>query len=317
MPGTYPTNVDTPPLALSPEDATRVRTSGDRFVLFCNDDDSNSLTMRRTDGTDMAYRGFVSGVQDVGKGRLHWTADNGVDSSFEARRITPSEAGVPPWVESFGCFANPSGSRNNQVWSFGYNIGGGGASRINASEPAIGLGLESSFSPDETTNDYLELHWYAVTAGGTQRRPMSWTLNRTTSEVQGTINGDRITFGKDSGGLQTMVIQHDIDPVVTQPVTITLGRWTLLKVGVQFEHGDHGVLYQNHISGYKEICRVNADGHVAIGTGTHTKVAGNVGFNNSAPLAKPTITGSRGDNAALASLLTQLAAYGLITDGTS
>lgn len=34
-------------------------------------------------------------------------------------------------------------------------------------------------------------------------------------------------------------------------------------------------------------------------------------------MAKPTITGSRGGNAALANLLTQLANYGLITDGTT
>jgi hypothetical protein len=45
--------------------------------------------------------------------------------------------------------------------------------------------------------------------------------------------------------------------------------------------------------------------------------ASGVGFNGSAAMAKPTITGSRGGNAAVASLLTQLANYGLITDGTT
>lgn len=42
-----------------------------------------------------------------------------------------------------------------------------------------------------------------------------------------------------------------------------------------------------------------------------------VGFNGSAPVSKPTITGSRGGNVALADLLTKLASYGLITDGTT
>lgn len=42
-----------------------------------------------------------------------------------------------------------------------------------------------------------------------------------------------------------------------------------------------------------------------------------LGFNGASRHAKPTITGSRGGNAALASLLTALALYGLITDGTS
>lgn len=44
---------------------------------------------------------------------------------------------------------------------------------------------------------------------------------------------------------------------------------------------------------------------------------GNVGFFATAPVAKQTVTGSRDSNAALASLLTALAAFGLITDSTS
>lgn len=43
----------------------------------------------------------------------------------------------------------------------------------------------------------------------------------------------------------------------------------------------------------------------------------NIGFFGTAPTTKKTVTGSRGGNAALASFLTQLASYGLITDGTS
>jgi len=41
------------------------------------------------------------------------------------------------------------------------------------------------------------------------------------------------------------------------------------------------------------------------------------GFNGTAPIAKPTVTGSRAGNAALASLLTSLANYGLITDSST
>ena len=44
---------------------------------------------------------------------------------------------------------------------------------------------------------------------------------------------------------------------------------------------------------------------------------GHLGFHATTPIAKPTVTGSRGGNAALASLLTQLASYGLITDSSS
>lgn len=42
-----------------------------------------------------------------------------------------------------------------------------------------------------------------------------------------------------------------------------------------------------------------------------------LGFYNTAPIVKPAATGSRGGNAALASLLTQLANLGLITDSTT
>jgi hypothetical protein len=44
---------------------------------------------------------------------------------------------------------------------------------------------------------------------------------------------------------------------------------------------------------------------------------GNIGFYGATAIAKPTVTGSRGGNAALASLLTALANLGLITDSSS
>jgi len=51
---------------------------------------------------------------------------------------------------------------------------------------------------------------------------------------------------------------------------------------------------------------------------TMLKVSGKgVGFNGTAPIAKPTVTGSKGGNAALSSLITALSAYGLIIDTTT
>lgn len=57
----------------------------------------------------------------------------------------------------------------------------------------------------------------------------------------------------------------------------------------------------------------------AFGGRVHTLngVANTLGFHGAAPVARQTISGSRGGNAALASLLTALANLGLITDGTS
>lgn len=51
--------------------------------------------------------------------------------------------------------------------------------------------------------------------------------------------------------------------------------------------------------------------------GGNANFSGAVGFNGTSAPTKPTITGSRSGNAALASLLTALASYGLITDSTT
>jgi hypothetical protein len=56
------------------------------------------------------------------------------------------------------------------------------------------------------------------------------------------------------------------------------------------------------------------------GSGVFTgpvSLRGNVGFYGAAPIAKPTITGSRGGNAALDSLLTEFVKLGLINNSTS
>jgi hypothetical protein len=58
-------------------------------------------------------------------------------------------------------------------------------------------------------------------------------------------------------------------------------------------------------------------GNATIEVGSAVKFASTTGFNNTTPIAKPTVTGSRGGNAALASLLTALANYGLVTDSST
>lgn len=61
-------------------------------------------------------------------------------------------------------------------------------------------------------------------------------------------------------------------------------------------------------------------GSVVLGTNTFASVVGGsgvLGFNNTAAIAKPTVTGATGGNAALQNLLTALASYGLITNSTT
>ena len=71
-----------------------------------------------------------------------------------------------------------------------------------------------------------------------------------------------------------------------------------------------------------ERARINSSGNMRVSNaleidGDLDHDGSNAGFYGTAPIAKPTVTGSRGGNAALASLLTQLANLGLITDSTS
>lgn len=84
--------------------------------------------------------------------------------------------------------------------------------------------------------------------------------------------------------------------------TGALGGTAFVQAGASVVAADNGFAELRNAAG---AARVQVGG-----------AADGVGFHGSSPIAKPTIVGSRGGNAALASLLTQLAAYGLIIDGT-
>lgn len=59
------------------------------------------------------------------------------------------------------------------------------------------------------------------------------------------------------------------------------------------------------------------DGDITFQVDSPFKFAANVGFNSAAPLAKPTVVGTKMTNPALTSLLSALAGYGLITDSST
>lgn len=116
--------------------------------------------------------------------------------------------------------------------------------------------------------------------------------------------------------------------------TGTNGGWTTASVhlGLQVD-GTKGQLGPNMRSqivwnpvGYGQgiqlltgsgIAGLSMDMNGDIACGAALAVAGISGFNGHAPIAKPTVTGAKGGNAALASLLTALANYGLVTDSST
>lgn len=69
--------------------------------------------------------------------------------------------------------------------------------------------------------------------------------------------------------------------------------------------------------GAPSVLRLDVLGKGNGGVKISAGVSDPIGFFGGTPVGKPTVTGSRGGNAALASLLSQLAALGLITDSTS
>ena len=79
-----------------------------------------------------------------------------------------------------------------------------------------------------------------------------------------------------------------------------------------------GILFTDGVnSSDASISRPSTNQIYIQGDALLAKSGGKVGFYGTSPISKPTMTGSRGGNAALASLLTALSQLGLIVDNTS
>lgn len=97
-------------------------------------------------------------------------------------------------------------------------------------------------------------------------------------------------------------------------VTEAVGRWNVLVDG-KTQWGDGTAAVDTNL--YRSAAdTLKTDDSLHVGAGLR-HLGTTLGFYNAATTAKPTVTGSRGGNAALASLLTALATLGLITDSTS
>jgi hypothetical protein len=85
-------------------------------------------------------------------------------------------------------------------------------------------------------------------------------------------------------------------------------------------HGTDWIEYSSSLSGWNFIVGNSSILQLVSGqitANTSLAVVGNIGFFGHAVASKPTVTGSRGGNAALASLLIALAGLGLLTDSSS
>lgn len=115
---------------------------------------------------------------------------------------------------------------------------------------------------------------------------------------------------KNSGG--TVLAKLDASGVCTAAAFSTLNTITAgSNINVGSTNG-YGMTYSGGLAAVA-LQKANVVG-LAVGQSGGSPL---VGFYGTAPAAKPTVTGSRGGNAALASLLTQLASLGLVVDSTA
>lgn len=104
---------------------------------------------------------------------------------------------------------------------------------------------------------------------------------------------------------------------ITDDGTASLNLGVKVNSGVQaFTAGNASALILNTADGYVGLQGPEVD--LIGGTTRQLKVnSTGLGFNGTAPIAKPTVTGSKSANAALTSLMTALANLGLVTDSTT
>lgn len=152
------------------------------------------------------------------------------------------------------------------------------------------------------------------------------------------------------------LLQNELDFNVTSPNTVVFGL-TLAGASVSQPTNAYavvidalgtnirwntGLLIQNNAANFaitigysgassgvnlnsQQVAFFNTDGAGTMHSVTLQALSGNmlaigaagIGFNSTTPIAKPTISGAKGGNTALASLLTALANYGLIADATT
>jgi hypothetical protein len=107
-------------------------------------------------------------------------------------------------------------------------------------------------------------------------------------------SGPDVTVGRAGAGTLRVIGALTVDGAVTQGGTFTAS-------------GDVNVTGTLTAFGF-----FGAGGNVQLGSGPSL-----IGFFGASPAGKPEVTGARDDGTALASLLTQLATLGLITDSTT
>lgn len=160
--------------------------------------------------------------------------------------------------------------------------------------------------------------------GGTTPAAGTFTTLQANTSLLVNTTGEMATFGTGSGSARIVVrgaAGNSREIRLSTGTGPTSPRWGVLATSTA-ESGSEagtnfGVARYNDAGSFVDLALqiIRSSGEVQVENAL--KVKGNIGFFNTSPGSKPTITGSRGSNAALASLLTAGATLGLWTDSTS
>jgi hypothetical protein len=149
-------------------------------------------------------------------------------------------------------------------------------------------------------------------------------------------NVNLILSGQNSGGV---VFNSVVAPLAVVDAVDTTGftnlmtlqepglaatGWCMMRIGKDFATNFYSgyIGYSFAATASQSALHIGMYGQASeqlmlLGDGSLTIGASKLGFFSAAPVVKPTVSGAKGSNAALASLMTALAAYGLVTDSTT
>jgi hypothetical protein len=182
------------------------------------------------------------------------------------------------------------------------NLSGTGATRT----LVLGPGVAPSTSPTDT------VQMTAVDRGGTAgKRSLQLRSEDGTTHVLGDLSGIATTLSASLGsGASYQALNENgstlyvgQSSVQERPMALVATQWV---ISTDASRQARLTLSAYDLNAVREGLRIEGDYSNA-----------RLGFFGSSAVAKPTVTGSRGGNAALASALTALASLGLITDSSS
>jgi hypothetical protein len=215
-----------------------------------------------------------------------------------------------------GGFSSPNGSTVNVGYTTGIRLGGTGS----------GWGVtDSKFATGIDVRSYTT---YGIKVD-------KYTGTTPSASIYVAAGAGPALFGAATTGVTTTLLE--VRPSGAANPAMRIGDGSLAAAFTLSIQNSSGVSKFGQSAGANNFLTGSAAGDLCVYTETDTKkilvggtgqapvvavkhnnaAAGEVGFFSATTAAKQTVTGSRGANAALASLLTALAAYGLLTDSST